>query len=305
MDSGHLGKAFHGAEHYENFPVGSWLIPAQARSGLIALYRFARAGDDLADEPGLPNSKRLDGLQALRQGLITPPSATPSQESSARYANLGRALADELSAANLSTRPAGDLLSAFEQDVAHQPMADPSQVLGYCRLSANPVGRLVLGLTRIESDMLADTELLGLSDAICTGLQLANFAQDLGEDFERGRIYVPASWFPRLDLTRFAGRGSTQRLSMEIPREHREAIALRMARWAEDFLRQGEPLPRALRRHPNGGYRLAMEISLTIAGGLAICKKVCHAPQNVWTQSPRLSKPDLAFILWPAIRRIF
>lgn len=305
MDSGHLGKAFHGAEHYENFPVGSWLIPAQARSGLIALYRFARAGDDLADEPGLPNSERLDGLKALRQGLITPPTALPSQEPIACYAEMGRTLAEALSAANISTRPAEDLLSAFEQDVAHQPMADPSQVLSYCRRSANPVGRLVLGLSRIESDVLADNEILGLSDAICTGLQLANFAQDLGEDFERGRIYVPASWIPGLDLTRFTGRGSTQRVSMDIPREHREAMARGMARWAQGFLRRGEPLPRALRRHPNGGYRLAMEISMTIAGGLAICKKVCNAPEDVWRQSPRLSKTDLALILWPAIQRMF
>jgi squalene synthase HpnC len=305
MDSGHLGKAFHGAEHYENFPVGSWLIPAPARSGLIALYRFARAGDDLADEPGLPNSERLCRLQALRQGLTGLAPCPPRQDPLASYAELGRALAEALSAASLSTRPAEDLLRAFEQDVSHEAMADPTQVLNYCSLSANPVGRLVLGLTQIEPDVLANTALLRFSDAICTGLQLANFAQDLGEDFERGRIYVPATWVSSLDLGKFAGRDSVRRRCMEIPLGSRQAIALRMARWAEDFLRQGEPLPRELRRHPNGGYRLAMEISLTIAGGLAICKKVANAPQNVWMKSPRLSKTDLALILWPAIRRIF
>jgi squalene synthase HpnC len=304
MDSGHLGKAFHGAEHYENFPVASWLIPVRARAGLLALYRFARAGDDLADEPGLEFADRIAGLAALRNGLLNP-SDPPSSSALSLFNQLGAALAGELRVANLPTQPAENLLKAFEQDVSHQPMHSPDQVLDYCSRSANPVGRLVLGLAQIESNILADSPLMLLSDAICTGLQLANFAQDLGEDFERGRIYCPSSWIPQLELSRYVGLRLGQRLSLTMPEHYRREIALRMAAWAQVFLEDGEGLAAQLRQHPQGGYRIALEIALTVTGGLAICRQVKQQPGAVWKQSPRLSKSDLALILWPAIRRLF
>lgn len=277
MESQGLGKAFHGGEHYENFPVGSWLVPAPMRSAVLALYRFARTADDLADEGSLSVDDRLDGLKELEDGLLDVDRHTPSG-----LAKLGVELRRELDAHNIPTGPAQALLSAFRQD-AHNPLLETeSEVLDYCSRSANPIGQLVLAFAGLIDLNSTPCDLLQKSNAICTGLQLANFAQDMGQDFSRGRIYVPQSWTSL--------RGPEGSVAIQ--------PVIKMAHWAQENLAQGKDLPALIRRHPRrASLRLALEIALTIEGGKFICKKVLANPSGVWQRSPTLTKKNLPVIL--------
>ncbi|MEO6213112.1 MAG: squalene synthase HpnC [Vicinamibacterales bacterium] len=166
--------------HYENFPVASWLVPRPMRPHIAAVYAFARAADDFADEPGrAPGDKLrlLDGWQA--QLHRTASGETPDDP-------VFRALGNTMQTCSLPLQLFDDLLSAFRQDVTVHRYQTWEEVLDYCRRSANPVGRLVLriaGVDRPEADRA--------SDALCSALQLANFWQDFGIDWRNGRLYIP------------------------------------------------------------------------------------------------------------------
>ena len=166
--------------HYENFPVASRLVPARLRGAVVALYRFARAADDLADEGDAPPEARLAALAAYDRALAEiaaggTPADPPFPE-----------LAAAVRAHGLPLAPMHDLVSAFRQDVTVARYATYADLLDYCRRSANPVGRLLLALYRAESPGNG-----AASDAVCTGLQLTNFWQDVAADWGRGRVYVP------------------------------------------------------------------------------------------------------------------
>jgi squalene synthase HpnC len=149
--------------HYENFPVASLLVPRRLRGAIVAIYRFARAADDIADEGDAPPARRLAELDAA------------------------------VAAHRLPLAPMHALLSAFRQDVTTQRYAAFDDLLDYCRRSANPIGRLLLHLYGAATP---DNE--RESDAICTALQLVNFWQDVASDWQRGRVYLPQE-----DLRRF------------------------------------------------------------------------------------------------------
>ena len=292
MTTAHHGKAFHGGEHYENFPVGSWLVPKKIRGAVLTLYRFARTGDDLADEGELAPDDRIAGLQSLRDGL----AGRPSQNQADLWA-IGQALAQALQLHGVPTAWADDLLEAFIRDVRHAPMTDEAAVLDYCRYSAAPVGRLVLGLSGLISADGRPQELLEASDAICTGLQLANFAQDMGQDVGRGRFYFPKNWWPDGWAPKHGADG--------LPQSDAAALSARMAGWALSLLDQGSELPRAIRLSQcQGRLRLAMEIAITIEGGRAIARQVLDNPTAVWSRSPQLSKAQLAMVVLRAFRLI-
>lgn len=293
MDSQGLGKAFHGGEHYENFPVGSWLVPGPMRKAVLALYRFARTGDDLADEGELAVEERLAGLAALEDGLIDRHCEEPKGRRGTRHGAIGADLRAELDARSIPIAPALALLSAFRQDVHNPILQTEADVLDYCGRSANPIGQLVLAFAGLVDLSRDGCELLQKSNAICTGLQLANFAQDMGQDFSRGRIYVPRSWGNYSSLRGPEGPVAIQPVT-------------RMARWALEFLAQGEGLPRLIRRHPrHSSLRLALEIALTLEGGKTICKRVLDRPVRVWEQSPSLSKKDLPVLLLRSLTAVY
>jgi hydroxysqualene synthase len=290
MTTAHHGKAFHGGEHYENFPVGSWLVPKTIRPAVLALYRFARTGDDLADEGQMPQADRVDRLMALRHGLNGKPSGDFPD-----LVEIGRALRAALDSYGVPHGWADDLLTAFLMDVDHQPMASDDQVLDYCQYSAAPVGRLVLGLSGLLDRHGQPEEFRTESDAICTGLQLANFAQDLGQDIRRGRCYLPAPWWPA---------GWSPALGIDgLSDKDRRRLATDMASWAGRCLNQGASLPKRIRASQcHGAWRLAMEIAVTIEGGRAICQQVLANPAAVWHQSPKISKAKLVLVVLRAIR---
>jgi squalene synthase HpnC len=166
--------------HYENFPVASVLLPARLRPAVAAIYWFARSADDFADEGEAPPAARLARLDAYRAELDR--IAAGAAPESSRFV----ALAGVIRRHGLPLGPFHDLLDAFSQDVRKGRYATFAEVLDYCRRSANPVGRLMLQLFGAA----APTD-LARSDAICTGLQLANFWQDAARDWRKGRIYLP------------------------------------------------------------------------------------------------------------------
>src|SRR5277367_3418028 len=176
--------------HYENFPVGR-LVPREMRPHVHAVYAFARYADDLADEGYAGSAKaqgardvmtleeRLAALDGWERQLVSPPG-TPGLHF------IFIALHETIRELDLPRGLFTDLLSAFKQDVVKRRYANFAEVLDYCRRSANPVGRLVLLLHGHREE-----ELHLLADHICTGLQLANFWQDVGVDLEKDRIYLP------------------------------------------------------------------------------------------------------------------
>ena len=172
------------ARHYENFPVGSWLLPKPARLHLHRIYAFARTADDLADE-----LRDAAGLAAFRAEFA-------AHLAGAQRVPLFVDLTATIRACDLPESLFTDLLDAFAQDLVVRRY-DEASLLDYCRRSADPVGRLVLRVCGYRNEQLD-----AWSDRICTGLQLLNHLQDIGADLrERDRIY-----FPEQDLARFGVR---------------------------------------------------------------------------------------------------
>ncbi|MDX1377085.1 MAG: squalene synthase HpnC [Burkholderiales bacterium] len=258
--------------HYENFPVASLLLPARLRAPVRVIYRFARSADDFADEGDAPPDERLARLQAYRHALDEIAAGrTPAD-----------ALFDELAgivaAHRLPLAPFYDLLAAFAQDVTKTRYADFAELLEYCRRSANPVGRLLLHLFgRASPQNLRD------SDAICSGLQLANFWQDVALDWTRQRVYLP-----RDEMARF-GVAEAQIAEARCDGAWRALIGFQIER-TRAMLLAGAPLGRRL------GGRIGLEIRLTVQGGLRILDKLAAAGADMFRHRPVLRGLD-----WPLL----
>jgi squalene synthase HpnC len=263
--------------HYENFPVASRLVPARLRPAVVAIYRFARAADDLADEGDALPEVRLAALAAFDRALTAIGNGeTPV---TAPFPALAAAVRDH----GLPMAPLHDLVSAFTQDVTVERYESYADVLDYCRRSANPVGRLLLALYR------ADTPAnLRASDAICTGLQLTNFWQDIAFDWQKGRVYLP-----REDLDRF-GVTTAQIAEQRIDDRWRALIAFEVAR-TRALLQSGRPLVRAL------PWRLGLELSAVIAGGTRILDRIAAVGGDVFAHRPTLRTWDWCTVAYRAL----
>jgi len=251
--------------HYENFPVASRFIPADRRSALAAIYAFARQADDVADAAA-PSEDRLRSLEAIEEALLRALDGAPRGP-------VLTALADAVERHHLPVEPLLDLLGAFRLDARDATFATWDDLLGYCRGSANPVGRLVLALYGIE-----DPEAIRCSNAVCTGLQLTNFWQDLGPDVKRGRLFLPLEDLARFglhreDVTRPASREALTKLLAT------ECGATR------ELLNRGAPI---VRMTP---ALLSLQLRGTIAGGRAILKSVERLGWRVLEHRPTLTGP--------------
>ena len=159
----------------ENFPVASILIARHLRPHVMCFYDFARAADDIADSETLSSDEKLRRLDVFEAGLDGDASGKK-----------GFALRTSLTETGVTDRHARDLLNAFRQDAVKQRYADWDELIGYCELSANPVGRYLMDLHG------EDTALWPASDALCTVLQILNHLQDLQGDYRRmDRVYLP------------------------------------------------------------------------------------------------------------------
>ena len=268
-------------DHYENFPVASWLCPASLRAPISAIYWFARTADDIADEGDLPAAKRLEQLQAYRVELHRVVGGAPP---SPRWQSVFAPLQTALLSHRLPPQLLDDLLSAFMRDTANPEYRSRADLLDYCRLSANPVGRLLLHLHGL--DRVLD---LQRSDAICSALQLINFWQDLSVDLPRGRCYIPVDDAARHGLLRAD-------LQAGPPDAAGRALLRELCGWAGSLMRQGAPLVHAL---PG---RAGWELRLVVQGGLRILEKIAamnHASQE---RRPVLRLADGPRLLWRALR---
>lgn len=186
-------------DHYENFPVASLLLPRRLRGAVTDIYRFARAADDIADEGAAEDAERLRQLAAFRAELhrIGAEPGTLAVPASADLAPIFTPLAATIARHQLPITPFFDLLSAFEQDISVKRYESHDDLLDYCRRSANPVGRLMLHLYgAVDEANLRD------ADAICTGLQLVNFWQDVRIDWRKQRVYLPEEDLRRHGVSR-------------------------------------------------------------------------------------------------------
>jgi squalene synthase HpnC len=267
--------------HYENFPVASWLCPANLRSAVVAIYGFARTADDLADEGTASAEQRLHDLDHYRDEFDR---CIAGERVPSRWPSVFEPLRVEIQSHRLALAPFHDLLSAFEQDVRNPSYTDRSMLLDYCRRSANPVGRLLLSLYRIN-DAKAHEE----SDAICTALQLINFWQDLGVDVARGRHYVPAPDAARHGVTR-------SMLEARVDTPHTRALVRDLSQWAETLMRRGAPL---VHRIPG---RAGWELRLVVQGGLRVLEKMSRMNHSTLTRRPTLDVLDGPPMLWRAVR---
>jgi squalene synthase HpnC len=269
-------------EHYENFPVASWLCPPALRPAIAALYHFARTADDIADEGEASAAERLTALQAYRADLHAIAAGRPP---SPRWAvAVFDPLAAVLARHHLPLPLLEDLLDAFEQDLVKSRYADRAELLDYCRRSANPVGRLLLHLYGIGSPLA-----LQRSDAICTSLQLINFWQDMSRDGPNGRVYAPAQ-----DLTRHGLDADALAACQDSPTAR--ALLRELCDWAEQLMRDGAPLV-----HQIPG-RAGWELRLVVQGGLQILAKIKAMDYATLLRRPRLHAPDLPPMLWRAVR---
>jgi squalene synthase HpnC len=250
--------------HHENFLVASVLLPRSLRQPFYNVYAFCRTADDLADQS--PSSElalqRLDEFQSqLDDTFAERPRG-----------NLFIALSRTIQQFQLPKQPFDDLLAAFRQDQSKRRYANHEQLLDYCSRSANPVGRIVLRLGDCDDEVNAQ-----LSDQICSGLQLANFWQDVARDYVIGRVYLPADQMSRFGVSEeMLGQSSA-------PQPLRQLLASECDR-AEDFFECGLPLAG---RVP---HWLANDIKLFAYGGLATLEAIRRIDFDVLHKRPTVSR---------------
>jgi squalene synthase HpnC len=262
--------------HYENFHVASWFLPKRMRVHFHSIYAYCRVSDDLGDEVG----NREQSLALLDLW---------SSELDACYRGEARhpvfvALSDTIRVCEIPKEPFADLLVAFKQDQVKTRFETMEEVLGYCRYSANPVGRLVLYVCGYR-----DAERFALSDYTCSGLQLANFWQDVKVDWQKDRVY-----FPQEDMRRFGVSDETIARGVMTP-EFRELMRYEVES-ARELFRKGAPLIGMVDRD------LAMDLDLFTRGGMEILRAIEEQDYDVLRVRPSIRKGRKAMLMFHALR---
>ena len=262
--------------HYENFHVASWFLPERLRPHFHSIYAYCRVSDDLGDEVG--NKEQSLALLGLW-----------GSELDACYRGEARhpvfvALAETIQACDIPKEPFADLLVAFRQDQMVTRFESMEEVLGYCRYSANPVGRLVLYVCGYR-----DAERFALSDATCSALQLANFWQDVRVDWQKDRVY-----FPQQDLQRFGVTEETIAKGVMTP-EFRELMKYEVG-YAREMFGKGAPLIGMVDRE------LAMDLDLFTRGGMEILRAIESQNYDVLRARPAIPKSRKVMLMLHALR---
>jgi len=250
--------------HYENFHVATWFLPERLRPHFHAIYAYCRVSDDLGDEVG-------DTAQSLALLDLWERELEACYEGRARHP-VFVALAETIRACSIPKEPFADLLTAFRQDQVVTRYATMQDVLGYCRYSANPVGRLVL-----YTCGYSDEERFRLSDATCSALQLANFWQDVHVDWTKDRVYLPQE-----DMRRFGVSDATIEKGIATP-EFRGLLKYEVE-YARRLFHEGLPLIRMVNRD------LAVDLDLFSRGGLEILNAIEQQDFDVLSSRPAISK---------------
>lgn len=264
--------------HYENFHVVTFLLPKRLHQDFYNVYAFCRWADDLGDEIGdAAESLRLLAwwrreLEAMYQGQVRHPVFVALEGTAQKY--------------HLPLQLFGDLITAFEQDQSVSRYQNWDELFGYCRYSANPVGRLVLRLCGYS-----DPERDRMSDATCTALQLANFWQDVGVDFEKDRVYLP------LDLLAEHGY-SVEELGLRQFNPAFQAVMRDAIAVARSLFIEGRPLSKTVDK------RLAFDLDLFSRGGMRVLEKIERQDYNVLARRPAISKFERLQLLFSSLWEI-
>jgi squalene synthase HpnC len=264
--------------HYENFHVVSFLLPKRLHQDFYNIYAYCRWADDLGDEIGDPaESLRLLGwwrgeLDAMYSGRATHPVFVALRATIAEY--------------GIPRDPFADLVTAFIQDQTITRYRNWGELFGYCRNSANPVGRLLLYLCGYS-----DSARQNLSDATCTALQLANFWQDVTVDLLKDRVYIPLEI---MDHHGYALEDLFARRYTPAFREVMQTVVIK----ARDLFVEGLPLSAMVDR------RLALDIDLFSRGGMRILEKIRQQDYNVLRERPAVSKIERVWLLLASLLRV-
>ena len=263
-------------DHYENFPVVSFLVPSELRKHVAIIYWFARSADDFADEGKLTVEERLSKLNKFENRLTELLKGNFNN-------NFEYALYSTIISKKLSQDQFYKLLAAFKQDVTKNRYASFEELLNYCGNSANPVGRLILELNNI-----LDEKAFSYSDKICTALQLTNFWQDSEIDYNKERIYYPSEEFEKFNVTEKMFELKENNLNLK------ELVRYNVERTYKLF-EEGRKLIPFLKG------RLKYEIKWTIEGGEAVLRKISKNDFNVFQIRPKLKKVDFFILLFKAL----
>ncbi|AUZ05590.1 MULTISPECIES: squalene synthase HpnC [Vitreoscilla] len=261
-------------DHYENFPVGSILVPKHLRRPIHAIYAFSRVADDYADEGDDSDEVRLANLQALSDELLL-----IEQGKRPVSALMQRLLDEAIAPHQLPTALFEDLLDAFRQDVVKKRYQEFDELVDYSRRSANPIGRLLLCLYGVN-----DEQSLQQSDAICTALQLINFWQDVAIDWQKNRVYLPQTSLQQFHVS------ESDIAQHKLTPAFQNMMAAQCQR-AFQMLQDGSPL---IGKLPS---RLRWELSMIVLGGERIVRKLMAVEYDVFTQRPVLTKRDWLWML--------
>jgi squalene synthase HpnC len=278
LDEAHAYTRWLATNHYENFHVVSFLLPKRLHQDFYNVYSYCRWADDLGDEMGdRDESLRLlewwrTGLDAMYDGCATHPVFVALMPTVEKY--------------GIPRQPFADLIRAFVQDQKVTRYANWDELFGYCRNSANPVGRLVLYLYGYS-----DSERQRLSDATCTALQLANFWQDVTVDLLKDRVYIP------LDIIQGHGYTVDELFARRFTPAFREVMR-EIVEKARGLFMEGLPLIGMVNR------RLALDLDLFSRGGLQVLLKIEQQGYDVLAARPAISKSERVRLLLGSLARV-
>ena len=278
LPEAHAYTRWLATHHYENFHVVSLLLPKRLQQDFYNVYSYCRWADDLGDEIGdTAESLRLlawwrGELEAMYQGRARHPVFVALRGTVERH--------------SIPQQPFDDLIRAFQQDQTVTRYATWDDLYGYCRYSANPVGRLVLYLCGY-----ADAERQRLSDATCTALQLANFWQDVTVDLRKDRVYIP------LEVMERNGYPLADLLALRMMPAFRDVMR-ELVEKARALFRQGLPLSGLVDR------RLALDIDLFSRGGMRVLEKIEARGYDVLSSRPAISRPERVRLLLGSLARL-
>jgi squalene synthase HpnC len=275
LESAYIAAEKFARTHYENFPVVSFLVKKELRKHIAIIYWFARTADDIADDPNFPADEKIERLNHFEQRLTSLLKGTYEND-------YEQALHQTITIMNLSPGLFYNLLTAFKQDLIKNRYRSFDELLGYCKNSANPVGRLILELHDIRDD-----KAFLYSDKICTALQLINFYQDVTIDHGLDRIYFPID-----EMAMFSVNENMFELN-KINHNLEKLVKYNIDRTGK-ILEEGTKLLKFL---PG---RLKIEIKWTVFGGMEILNKIRQNSFNIFIR-PELSKFDFLMLLLKSI----
>ncbi|MBV6477610.1 MAG: Hydroxysqualene synthase [Ignavibacteria bacterium] len=259
--------------HYENFPVGSILVPKKSRKHFYAVYAFARKADDIADSGILHQVQKLELLNQFEDQLNTIDKGELSQLNN-DTAQIFIALSNTIEELSITTEEFRKLLTAFKQDSVKSRYVEFEELLKYSENSANPIGHLVLNIFGYHKE--ADKSLFHCSDRICTALQLTNFWQDAGEDLKIDRVYIPETDMKNTGY-------SYEKLFKKVENNEFVDIMKNLISKTEKLFDEG----RGIIDYTSG--RLRLELKATISGGEEILKMIKKIDYKVLNKRVTLS----------------